>query len=199
MREVQFMVQFGRGRLAFAAICLVSVVAGCQSGDGLGVLNAGRQPEPANRVTAEDLLAYCPPVIIAQDGAVHNSYARGGRAAEGGQDDPTKLIYRASIIDATRSCAFDGGIMNMTVAVAGRVVPGPAASSGTVTVPLRVTLYRDTEEVYSQRHQQDVALNANAGATQFVINDTGISTPRPSARNMRVVIRYEDAPAPRRR
>mgnify|MGYP001351526416 CR=1 FL=1 len=184
------MLLFDRVRQA-GAMCLVVTVAGCQSGESLGAFNL-RQPAPAEQVTAEELLAYCPPVVVSQQGAVYNSYQRGG------QDDPSKLSFRASIIEATRSCTFNGGMMGMTVAIAGRVVPGPAGAPGAVRVPLRISLYRDSEELYNQRFDHEVAISGGA-ATQFVVTDTGISTARPSARNMRVVVRYEEASAPRRR
>lgn len=185
------MVLIDRAKQA-GALCLVLAAAGCQSGDSLGALNLGRQPAPVERVTQDELLAYCPPVIISQGGAVYNSYQRGG------QDDPSKLSFRASIIEATRSCTFDGGMMGMTVAVAGRVIPGPAGAPATVRVPVRISLYRDAEELYTQRYDHEVPAGGGA-ATQFVLTDTGISTPRPSARNMRVVVRYDEAPASRRR
>lgn len=185
---------FHRRHVAAAAtICAALAAAGCQSGDGASALNIGRQPAPAERISPDELLAYCPGVVVAQEGAVYNSYQRGG------QDDPSKLIFRASIIDATRSCTFQDGIMGMTIAVAGRVVPGPAGGPGTVRVPLRITLYREAEEIYTQRYDHEVAVGAAVGATQFVVTDTGVSTPRPTGRNMRVVVRYEEAPPARRR
>ena len=121
----------------FALAGFMLAASGCQSGDAGGVLGLGgdkpKQPEEG-KVLASELLAYCPRVTLKEDTGVVNKYAKGG------EDDPAKLSYQASISDVTRSCSRTTGMLTMNVAVAGRVVPGPAGVSGAVTVPIRVVV-----------------------------------------------------------
>lgn len=190
---------FERRKLAgIAAAGFILAVSGCQSGDTLGALNLGgggnaQQPAaPDTRVTQEELLAYCPSVALRSDGAVHTTYQRNAA------DDPSAVIYQASISDTTRSCSYQGGIMSMTIAVAGRVVPGPQGSVGQVNLPLRVTVFRDTEQIQSDVKAHQVNVTDTAGATQFVFNDSSISMPNPTARNIRVLVGFDETSTARR-
>lgn len=176
----------------FAVLGIVLALAGCQSGNPLGALNIGgggaAQQPPADdgRITPEELLAYCPRLTIRNEDAVHDSYQRGG------QGDPQKLVFRASISDATRACNYAGGTLSMTIAAAGRVIPGPVATTGAVRLPIRVTVYRDTEIIHDQVHDYQVAIGDTAGATQFVFTDASLSMPNPTARNIRIFVGYDN-------
>lgn len=192
---------FDRRKLAgFAAAGFILAVAGCQSSDPLGALNIGgrgggeqqQAAAPDGRITAEELRGYCPPVSIRTTGAVHTSYQRNA------QDDPSALVYQASLSDVTRSCTYEGGMTSMTIAAAGRVVPGPQGTAGSITVPIRVSVFRDTEQILSQVHNHQIAVADIAGATQFVFTDTSVSIPNPTARNIRVLVGFEES-APARR
>jgi hypothetical protein len=81
----------------------------------------------------------------------------------------------------------------MTIGLAGRVIPGPAGSAGTVRLPLRITVYQDTSEIHSQRIDHDVAITDTAGATQFMLVDRSFSMPNPTSRNVRVVVGFDAA------
>lgn len=171
----------------FAALGFILAVAGCQSGNPIGALNiaGGQRDSGQERITSDELLAYCPAVQIRARQAVHDTFQRGG------QDDPQKLVYRASITDATRACTYNGGTMGMTVAVAGRVVPGPAGAAGSVTVPIRIIAYRDQEVIHEQVYNHQVAISDVAGATQFVFSDSSISMPTPTSRNVLIFVAFD--------
>lgn len=191
MREVLFM-EFVRLKLAgLAALGLALVLSGCQSGDALGGLEIGggqgQQQEERDTITAGELLAYCPSVTLSASDAVLNSYQRGG------DGDPAKLLFRAAVTDTTRSCTYGGGMTSMAIGVAGRVIPGPAGSTGTVRLPMRIKVYQDTTEIYSQRLDHEVAIADTAGATQFMLVDRNFSMPNPTARNVRVIVGFEPA------
>lgn len=184
-----------RGKTAiFAFAGLMMALAGCQSGNPLGALELGspqRAAEPRpGQVTVDELQAYCPRVMMRTQNAINDTFQRGG------DGDPTKLVHRASLSDTTRACAYNGGMLSITVAVAGRVVPGPAGSAGNVQLPLRLSVYRDTELVDDRTISQPVAITDVAGATQFVLNDT-ITMPNPDARNIRILVGFADKPARR--
>lgn len=167
----------------------MAALAGCQSGNGpgaldLGGLGAGKpsQEQSDDKLNVRELLAFCPPVTLRADQSISNVYARGG------DGNPEKLIRRSWVTDATRTCDFNNGVMAMKIAVAGRIVPGPAASVGTIEVPIRVTVVQGTEEIYSKQHLHQVAIADTAGATQFMFIDSGFSMPNPTTRNIRVFI-----------
>lgn len=182
---------FNRRKLAsFALMGSMLALAGCQSGNPLSALtgagsgNAAPQQAAEGRITVQELTAYCPAAAVRDAQAVTDTYARGG------QDDPTKLIHRAALTDVTRSCVYQAGSVSITVAVAGRIVPGPAGTTGTVRLPLRVVVMRDAEEILSRNVAQEVAVNDTIGATQFIFTET-LSIPTPTARNIRIFAGFE--------
>jgi len=161
-------------------------VSGCQSGSGEAVTGAESAPQEP-RVTQSELLAYCPPVVLREGTAFYTTY-------EGGADgDNTKIVHQNAINDVTRTCSRENGMLNMTVAAAGRVVPGPSGGPGTVTLPIRVAVTNGEEVLYSQIHQHQVQVGGGA-ATQFVFTDSAISFPDPGTRTIRAYIGFDAGP-----
>ena len=182
----------GKRLSGLAAAGFMLVAAGCQGGDTLGAmklpgLGGGSSTQVQaqdDRITIEELQAFCPRVAVRDGGAFYDSYPRNVR------DDPSKLIFRATIGDMTRSCTYANGMTTITVAVAGRIIPGPAGTTGTVRVPLQVTAIQGTQVVYSQTRDQEVAVTDTAGATQFVVTESNITIPTPTTRNVAVFVGY---------
>lgn len=175
-------------------------VSGCQSGGsgGGGILGFGggeKQPQavPEGKVLASELRAYCPRIIVKEETGSINHYARGG------EGDPAKLAYQASIAESTRSCDRSTGMLVMNVAVAGRVVPGPAGAPGSVTLPIKISVVRaDGEVLYSQVHQRQVALSGNQ-AQQFLFNDSNVVVPIPANNSLQVFAGFDTGPAGKKR
>lgn len=166
---------------------LMLAIAGCQSGDALNVAGTDAQP-PAEKVKQSDLLGYCPPVNLREGTAYFNNYAKGG------QDDPEKLIYQASIADVTRSCKRNDGMVNITVAVAGKIVPGPAAGGSGITMPIRVAVLQGSTVIYSELHKHQVAVTPGSPASQFVFNDPNIAIAEGDLRSIRIYAGYDEGP-----
>jgi hypothetical protein len=187
---MEFRLNSGRFIKGFALTGFILAVAGCQSGDSGNVLNVGGDDKAAEepKVRESELRAYCPPVTLREGTAYFNSYAKGG------QDDPAKLHYQASIMDVTRTCSSAGGTMTMNVAVAGKVVPGPAGAPGSVTMPIRVVVVRGDEVLYSQLHKYQVAVGNTSSATQFVFNDQNVNFPTPTGRDVQIFAGYDEGP-----
>lgn len=162
-------------------------VAGCQSTNNSNTQAAADSQEQA-KVTEAELRAYCPPITLREGTAYFNTYAKGG------QDDPAKVIYQASITDVTRSCNRADGTLTMNVAVAGKVVPGPAGVSGTVKMPIRVAVVRGDEVLYSKLHNFQTTVSDTSTATQFVFNDPAVSIAIPAEQNLRVYAGYDEGP-----
>lgn len=185
------------GRRFFTGLALsgfMFAVAGCQSGGsgflGMGDKQVPTQPDPQAEATvlASELRSYCPNVTLREGTAFFNNYASGG------QDDQSKLIYQAAIDNVTRNCTNANGMLTMNVAAAGRVVPGPLAKAGTVTMPIRVAVTLGDQVLYSQLHQYKVQLADTSTATQFVFNDPNVSVPVPTAKNYQVFVGYDEGP-----
>jgi hypothetical protein len=189
VRHMEFRLNNSRFIKGFALSGFILAVAGCQSGDSGNVLNVGGDKaaeEP--KVLESELRAFCPPVKLREGTAYFNTYTKGG------QDDPAKMLYQASITDVTRTCSNASGTMTMNVAVAGKVVPGPAGAPGNVTMPIRIAVTRGDEVLYSQLHKYQVAVGDASAATQFVFNDTSVSFPAPQQADVQVFAGYDEGP-----
>ncbi|PBB93560.1 hypothetical protein CK215_06330 [Mesorhizobium sp. WSM3864] len=180
-------------------------------------------PPPQDpKVLASQLRAYCPKVTLRDGTAFFNTYAKGTAAktkkrkvdaaadaeaqaaAQTGPNgqpvdpnrDPAKIIYQASITDVTRDCIHENGQLTMKIAVAGKVVPGPLFTPGTVTMPIRIAVQHGPDVLYSQLHQYQVQVTDPSAATQFVFTDTNVVVPEPTARDYQAYAGYdENAPA----
>ena len=174
----------------FALVGFMLAAAGCQSGDAGGALGLGgdktKQPEEG-KVLASELLAYCPRVTLKEDTGSFNRYAKGG------EDDPAKLSYQASISEVTRSCSRTTGMLTMNVAVAGRVVPGPAGASGTVRLPIRVVVLQGEEVLYTKQIDHQGAV-AGSQAQQFIVNDPNVTVPIPEDNTLQVFAGFDAGP-----
>ena len=182
------------GRIAAAGLLLIA--AGCQSNDTAGLFGIGGGNKPAEqKVSIGELRAFCPRVQLRAGTAYFSSYARGGKT-EDGNPDPAKVIYQASIGDVTRACSYGPGTITVNVAVAGRVVPGPASQDGSVNLPIRIEAKRGEEVLYSQVHQYPVAITTTGGATQFVFSDQNVTFPTPQDSKVVVYAGFEQGPEP---
>jgi hypothetical protein len=184
-----FCVIEGRLLRRVAATGALLALAGCQSGGG-GFLGMGeparsKPQEDVARITDVELRAYCPRLVVPENRAVFTTYARGG------DGDATKLVLQASLDDSSRACTYGEGTLTMNVAVAGRVVSGPAASGGTVSLPVRITVRRGEEVLFEKVVQQAATASPSAPATQFVVNEPAILIPSPDARNIRIIAGFD--------
>jgi len=142
---------------------------------------AGNQP----KISQNELEAFCPPVRVRQGTAALNRYTRGG------DGDPSKLSFQASLGETTRACSRADGNLTINVASAGRVVAGPAGAPGSVVLPIRIVVTRGDEVLYSQLQKLDVAINQQQ-ATQFVFKDPNVVIPIPAERNVMVQLGFDD-------
>lgn len=178
------------------ALALVGGVslAGCQQGatpspENLGLEDAsGEQEEP---VRESELRAFCPSVTLREGTAYFQTYEGGNRG------NPDSIIYQAAISDVTRACKYQPGQTVITVAVAGKVIPGPKGRTGSITMPIRVAAIRGDEVLYSQLFEHKVAIEDTAGATQFVFTDPDVVIPGGVDRTVQVMVGYDEGPSAR--
>lgn len=187
-------------RLFISSLLLsaTAIVSGCQSDKatgGLDVQGGNLQQQGAQTaglaedvVRESELRAFCPPVSLREGTAYFTTYEKGG------QDQPGSVIYQASITDVTRKCTYGTGSFGMTVAVAGRVVPGPKGNTGTITMPIRIVAVRGGEVVYSKLFQHQVAISDTAGATQFIFNDPNVMITGTPDRSIQLMVGFDEGP-----
>jgi hypothetical protein len=147
---------------------MATLLAGCNSsspGFGLGSAPAA----DAQAATPAVVQAYCPPVVMLEQNAFYRSYARGG------QDDPQKLIYQASLADGTRQCTANEATMTINVVAQGRIVEGPVGMGGSVTLPILVEVVDGDNVIYSQKVAFPVT--TTAGGTQFIFSKADVQIP----------------------
>lgn len=198
----------------FVSMGFMLIVAGCQSSDGGGsgggFLGVGKKDDAAinaevAKVKASDLRAYCPKVTLREGTAVYNTYGKAAakpKAPKGQapatdtaqQDDSARLAYQASIGEVTRDCTRENGMLKMKIAVAGRLVPGPTAAPGTVTLPIRIAVVEGDKVLYSQIYQHKVQVSDTSTATQFVLNDSNVSVPEPTAATYQAFAGFDEGP-----
>jgi hypothetical protein len=139
------------GRMAVLLLAGTVVAAGTVPSDaatliqrlfGGGKSNASNTPSNALVVNPDDLNSdggYCPEVRIIGGGV---TYATFDPNHDG---DQSYVRYLGSINQTARECTSvtDAGI-SMKVGVAGRVIAGPKGLPGKLTLPLRVTVVKQT-------------------------------------------------------
>ncbi len=168
-----------------AVVSLVALVAGCNTSGNTG--GGGAVDE---KLGAKVVAGQCPSVQLREGTAYIRKYARGG------ENDPEKIVYQASIADTTRQCSITGTEMNITVVAAGHVAAGPAGGSGTVKMPIRVAVVenRTNKVLYSELTQFETTLPEGTPTAQFLFNDTNVKIPIDASRSVRVFVGFDEGP-----
>jgi len=138
-------------------------------------------PKPRNKAEAEQQ---------AQDAQAQAAADAAAAAAQ--PDESANIIYQASISDVTRDCSRADGQLTMKIAVAGKIVPGPKFTPGTITMPIRTAVMHGTDVLYSQIHQYQVQVTDPSVATQFVFTDSNVVVPAPTAQDYQAYAGYDE-------
>jgi hypothetical protein len=171
----------------------VLAIAGCQGGSVSNVLNPTPAPNPqvANAeplITQDELEGYCPQITLRENTGYFSTYTRGN------DGNPDELVYQAAITEVTRSCKQSNGQITINVAAAGRVVPGPRGSAGTIDMPIRVAVIDSNGVAYSQLTKYPVQIDAGNAATQFIFTDPNVTVPIVAGNRMQVLVGYDEGP-----
>lgn len=131
----------------------------------------------------------CPQVVVRDGSEAYRVYAKGAT------DDPTQLLYQAALADSTRQCSVDGSNLKVAVVVQGRLIAGPAGSSGTVTLPIRVTVKDGDTSLYDHVTNYPATIPPGQTTTQFLFTDNNVSISGGSGGFTTVFVSF-DKPAP---
>lgn len=182
-----------------SAISMAALVAGCNASGGLGGLNPGGGSQTNSEQGVDQKLGtkvvqgVCPSVQLREGTAYLRKYARGG------QDDPEKITFQAAIADTTRQCSITGEQMTINVLVAGRAAAGPAGSSGSIKMPIRVVVVENgtNRVVYSELTQFETTLPPGNPTTQFLFNKPDVNIPIVDSRSVKVFVGFDEGPPKR--
>ncbi|CCE95100.1 hypothetical protein [Sinorhizobium fredii] len=167
------------------AMSVLLVVAGCNKTQDGGAIEAGGN---ANAPTPAVIQAACPPVMLRDGTASYRTYAKGGK------DDPTKVVYQASLADTTRQCVQSEGSLTVTVVAQGRVVAGPAGGPGKLTMPIRVAATDGEKTLYSELTQYPVEVPPGSTTTQFVFTKADVTLPAGAGSDAKIFVGFDEGP-----
>ena len=134
---------------------------------------------------AKFALENCPPVNVRQGAATLTIPPNNA--------DAFSLRYQGTIGELARECRLEGGIMRIRVGMQGRVLVGPAGSSGQVDVPLRYAVVKEGVEpktVVSKFHRLAVAVPAGQPNVGFTYVDNDVAFPMPADRDLDAYVVY---------
>lgn len=163
--------------LAVPLLCLG--LAGCGSGSSSSAGNTALNvimfqsttPPPADQLPKDDEEdpLICPEVIISDGGAAIR--------AQAGQDS-SGLRYQISITNVARQCTATGnGSFTLKVGVEGRVLLGPAGSSGSYGAALTTTVMRGTSVIGKRSARVGATIPSGQSGADFTHIEEGILVP----------------------
>lgn len=167
------------------AMSLLLAAAGCNKTQTGGAIEAGGN---ANAPTPAVVQAACPPVTLRDGTASYRTYAKGGK------DDPSKVVYQASLADTTRQCVQTADALKVTVVAQGRVVAGPAGGPGKLTMPIRVAATDGDKTLYSELTQYPVDVPPGSANAQFVFTKTDVTLPAGAGADAKIFIGFDEGP-----
>lgn len=132
---------------------------------------------------------YCPPVEVRSGTEALIVYERGH------DQEADHIRYQGSISKTARECRADAaGQMAIKLGIAGRAVAGPKGGEGTVTLPIRVAVVKQSGGVlYSELFQVKVAIAPPDYGADFsqVIDQIAVQI-APSDRDLIVYVGFDE-------
>lgn len=168
----------------FAPLVLaLPLLAGCGASEGIGsdlmpskllsgTLTGPQEMDPAVYAATP----VCPEALV-RDGTEFMPIFEPGK-----QNDFDKVRFQAAVQRVARDCenAIGGGI-KVRVGVAGRVLAGKSAATGTVTVPVRIAVTAGDRVLYSKLTTTQVTVQAPDYSALFSVVDDSITLSIPES------------------
>lgn len=163
-----------------AVLAVAIALAGCSSvsdgGLSPGNLVAGGKDPAAEQKALQEfaVVAVCPKVQVRDGTQDMRVYERGK------EGDLAAIRFQATIGQYARECHTDpmSGVTTVKVGVAGRMLAGPSGATGSASLPLRVVLLRNGDEVlYSQLIPLEATIAPGTAATDWHRIVEGITVP----------------------
>lgn len=171
-----------------AAVASLAALSACSSNGGdtdmsAGALLSGGRDVAAEQVAAQRFAAVsvCPEIQVRDGTQLLRIFERGK------EDDLTAVRFQGSVQKFARECRTDGstGATSVRIGVAGRLLAGPSGATGTVTLPVRVVVVRNGDDViYSKifKVPATIAPGTSAATWAQVAEDVVIPADRSDGR-----------------
>lgn len=171
-------------------ILVVMVLGACSARDGGGLVAGGTDAKPDVTVADFAKSTFCPPVEIRAGTEAMTVYERGR------EDERDYVRYQASIAKSARECSQSGGTLTMKIGISGRVLAGPKGGAGSITLPLRVAVVKQTQgasPVFSNLYKIPVTITPPTLSTAYNQVFDGISVPvGPQDRDLIVFVGFDE-------
>lgn len=190
------MVSVGMRGKALSALALAVALSACSSGGGDGLsarslISGGADPK-AVQDTMEKfaVVAVCPQVQV-RDGTQMLAVFEKGK-----EGDYTAVRFQGTIRKFARECTTDAsGTTTIRVGVAGRLLAGPNGATGATSLPVRVVLVRNGDEVlYSKLYPVSVTIAPGTAAADWDLVAPDVIVPGDKASgNMVIYVGFDES------
>jgi hypothetical protein len=115
---------------------------------------------------------FCPQVVVLEGTAASRSYA-------GTPPSSATLRYQYALDDTARECTLEGDQLAIKIGVAGKVLLGPAGSPGSFSVPVRMAVLREHDNlpIVSKLYHAAVTVAAGETRADFTIVSEPLQVP----------------------
>lgn len=127
----------------------------------------------------------CPDMLIRSGGQAHVVYDRTGTT------DPSRVRYRATVLQISRECYRNGDVVEIAFHVSGRVIGGPRASGNTGSATLQVDLEQGGAVTGRREYTVAASIAAPLYAGDYRVDDT-LAVPMTTVRSTRIVVGLEN-------
>ncbi len=138
---------------------------------------AAANSKPAESASSTSSKIACPPADVRQGAGTLQMTAPGN-------DQALAVRYQATFSRTARQCSEEGGNLIIKVGVQGRVILGPAGTTGVTSVPLRYALVQEGIEpktIWTKLYLVPVTLSTDQPSMPFTHVIEDMTVPMPSS------------------
>ena len=173
---------------------LMVALAGCNSTGGNSITETldVKESRDQTQTAVVDPRAYCPKTVLRAGTETYRLFKKGVRKSDEGA--MSSLRFQGNISEVVRECNYQGEILNIRVGIAGKVINGPTAETGTVQMPVRIAVTQGESVLYSELHQVNGTIEPGKSVGFFRFVDGNIYIPKPPRENIIVYAGFDEGP-----
>lgn len=174
--------------LGLAACSSSSIVPDSNSVVGSVIRGTTAEPvvvDPSSLQPAQN----CPKITVREGTQQIQQFSRGR------QGEQEALEFQAIIDDAVRDCQYANGILTLNVGVRGRVLRGPAGSSFSGDLPVRIAIVKSgtNDVLYSNLRRTPASITPPQASTRFGFVENAISVQaNPDDRSVLIYVGFDE-------
>lgn len=179
-----------------SALALAATLAACSSG-GDSFSPRSLLASPADPKVVQETLEKFAPVAVCPRIQVRDGTQMMAVFEKGKEGDYSAIRFQGDIRKFARECKTDqtAGTTSIKVGVAGRLLSGPNGATGTSTLPIRVVLVRDGDEViYSKLFPVSVTIPQGSAAADWDVIAPDLTVPADKSQgNMVIYVGFDES------